>query len=95
MKLSYDHVRHIARLTRLGLSEQEVERYSLQLSGILENFELLRQLDTTGVSPATHTVPQQDVLRKDVVADSYPLAEILSNAPGQEDGCFTVQAILE
>jgi aspartyl-tRNA(Asn)/glutamyl-tRNA(Gln) amidotransferase subunit C len=95
MKLSYEQVKHIAWLARLGLSEEEVEKFSLQLSNILENFEILKQVDTTKVSPATHTIPLQNVLRKDDVADSYSQAEILSNAPKQEKNCFKVQTILE
>jgi aspartyl-tRNA(Asn)/glutamyl-tRNA(Gln) amidotransferase subunit C len=95
MKLSYEQVKHIAWLARLGLSEEEVEKFSLQLSNILENFEILKQVDTTNVPPATHTIPLQNVLRKDDVAESYPQAEILSNAPKQEENCFKVQAILE
>jgi aspartyl-tRNA(Asn)/glutamyl-tRNA(Gln) amidotransferase subunit C len=95
MKLSYEQVRHIAWLARLGLSEEEVEKFSLQLSNILENFEILKQVDTTNVPPATHTLQLQNVLRKDDVAESYPQAEILSNAPRQEGNCFKVQAILE
>jgi len=95
MKLSYEQVRHIAWLARLGLSEEEVEKFSLQLSNILENFEILKQVDTANVLPATHTVPLQNIFRKDEVAKSYPQAEILSNAPKQEGNCFKVQAILE
>jgi aspartyl-tRNA(Asn)/glutamyl-tRNA(Gln) amidotransferase subunit C len=95
MKLSYEQVRHIAWLARLGLSEEEVERFSLQLSNILENFEILKQVDTANVPPATHTIPLQNVFRKDDIADSYPQTEILSNAPKQEGNCFKVQAILE
>ena len=95
MKLSYEQVRHIAWLARLGLSEEEVEKFSLQLSNILENFEILKQVDTADVPPATHTVPLQNVFRKDDVAESYSQAEILSNAPKQEKDCFKVQAILE
>jgi aspartyl-tRNA(Asn)/glutamyl-tRNA(Gln) amidotransferase subunit C len=95
MKLSYEQVRHIAWLARLGLSEEEVEKFSLQLSNILENFEILKQVDTTNVLPATHTIPLRNVFRKDDVAESYPQAEILSNAPKQEENCFKVQAILE
>ena len=95
MKLSYEQVRHIAWLARLGLSEEEVEKFSLQLSNILENFEILKQVDTANVPPATHTIPLQNVLRKDDVAESYPQAEILSNAPKQPEKCFKVQAILE
>jgi len=95
MKLSYEQVRHIAWLARLGLSEEEVEKFSLQLSNILENFEILEEVDTADVPPATHTIPLQNVIRKDDVADSYPQAEILLNAPKQEGDCFKVQAILE
>jgi len=95
MKLSYEQVRHIAWLARLGLSEEEVEKFSLQLSNILENFDILKQVDTADVPPATHTIPLQNVFRKDDVAESYSQAEILSNAPRQEKDCFKVQAILE
>ncbi|MDH4269058.1 MAG: Asp-tRNA(Asn)/Glu-tRNA(Gln) amidotransferase subunit GatC [Dehalococcoidia bacterium] len=95
MKLSYEQVRHIAWLARLGLSEEEVEKFSLQLSNILENFEILKEVDTADVPPATHTIPLQNVIRKDDVAESYPQAEILLNAPKQEGDCFKVQAILE
>jgi len=95
MKLGYEQVRHIAWLARLGLSEEEVEKFSLQLSNILENFEILNQVDTANVPPATHTIPLQNVFRKDDVAKSYSQAEILSNAPKQEGNCFKVQAILE
>ncbi len=95
MKLSYEQVRHIAWLARLGLSEEEVEKFSLQLSNILENFEILKQVDTGNVSLATRTIPLQNVFRKDAAAESYSQAEILSNAPKQSENCFKVQAILE
>ncbi|MFO7772425.1 MAG: Asp-tRNA(Asn)/Glu-tRNA(Gln) amidotransferase subunit GatC [Dehalococcoidia bacterium] len=95
MPLGYEQVRHIARLARLGLGEQEAEKFRLQLSDILENFEVLKQVDTADVPPATHTIPLQSVLRKDDVAEPYPPSEILSNAPKQAENCFQVQAILE
>jgi aspartyl-tRNA(Asn)/glutamyl-tRNA(Gln) amidotransferase subunit C len=95
MKLSYEQVRHIAWLARLGLSDADVERFSLQLSNILENIEVLQQVDTTQVPPATHAIPLQNVLRKDDAAESYPQSEVLSNAPNQAEKCFKVQAILE
>ncbi|UCD21609.1 MAG: Asp-tRNA(Asn)/Glu-tRNA(Gln) amidotransferase subunit GatC [Chloroflexota bacterium] len=95
MSLSYEQVKHIAWLARLGLSDEEVERFSLQLSNILENIEILQQVDTANVPPATHTIPLQNVLRKDDVAESYSQSEVLSNAPRQAEKCFKVQAILE
>jgi len=95
MKLSHKEVKHVARLARLGLSEAEVEKFSLQLSDILENFEILKQVDTAKVPPATQSDPQQNVFREDKVVKSYPQSEVLSNAPRQQDNCFQVQVILE
>lgn len=95
MRLSYEQVRHIAWLARLGISEEEVEKFSLQLSNILENVEILQQVDTTNVPPATHTIPLQNIFRKDDVAESYSQSDVLSNAPKQAEKCFKVQAILE
>jgi aspartyl-tRNA(Asn)/glutamyl-tRNA(Gln) amidotransferase subunit C len=95
MKLGYEQVRHIAWLTRLGLSEEDVGRYGLQLSHILRNFDILQQLDTADAPPASHTIAQRDLLREDVVADSFPQQEVLSGAPRREENCFKVQAILE
>jgi aspartyl-tRNA(Asn)/glutamyl-tRNA(Gln) amidotransferase subunit C len=95
MKLSREEVQHIAWLARLGLSEAEVEKFSIQLSDILGNFEILKQVDTDKVQPATHSVPLQDVFREDRTAESLPQSKILSNAPSQEEDCFKVQPILE
>ena len=95
MRLSYEQVKHIAWLARLGLSEEELEKFSLQLSNILENVEILQQVDTTNVPSATHTIPLQNIFRKDDVAESYSQSEVLSNAPKQAEKCFKVQAILE
>ena len=95
MKLSYEQVKHIAWLARLGLSEEDVEKFSLQLSNILENFEILKHVNTDNVAPLAQIIPLQNVFREDNVADSYSQAEILSNAPKQAEKCFKVQAILE
>ncbi len=95
MKLNHEQVRHIAWLARLGLSDDEVEKFSFQLSNILENFEILKRVDTTNVSPLTHIIPLQNVFREDNATESYSQAEVLSNAPRKEENCFKVQAILE
>ncbi len=95
MKLSRDEVLHIARLARLGLSEAEVDKFSEQLSNILENFAILQQVDTTDVPPTTQSLPLQNVLRDDEVADSLPQSEVLANAPRKEGDYFRVRAVLE
>lgn len=95
MKLSRDDVLHIALLARLGLTEAEVERLSEQLSNILENFEALKQVDTTGIPPTAHSVALQNVMRDDEVAPSLPPSEILANAPRRDGDFFRVKAVLE
>ena len=95
MKLSRKEVEHLALLARLGLGEEEMERFREQLSTILENFEILQQVDTSDVLPTAHSIALQNVLREDEVAPSLPADKVLSNAPNQEEGCFKVRAVLE
>jgi aspartyl-tRNA(Asn)/glutamyl-tRNA(Gln) amidotransferase subunit C len=95
MKLSRDEVLHIARLARVGLTESEINRLSEQLSHILESFEILQQVDTTGVPPTAQSVALQSVVRDDEVAPSFPTSDILANAPRREGDCFRVRAVLE
>ena len=95
MKLSHEQVRHIAWLARLGLSEAEVDKFGLQLSNILENFEILEEVNVENVPPATQTITLQNVFREDKVAESYPQVDILANAPKKQEDCFKVKAILE
>lgn len=95
MKLSHEEVKHIALLCRLGLSEEEMERFREQLSEILENFEILQQADTTDVPPMPHVLPLENVFREDEVGPSLPREEVLANAPQREEEFFRVQAVLE
>ena len=95
MKLSREEVAHIALLARLGLTEADLEKFREQLSNILENFEILRQVDTSNVPPTSHPVALENVVRGDEVTPSFAPSEILANAPQEEDGCFRVRAVLE
>ena len=95
MRLSAEEVRHIALLARLGLSDEDVDKFREQLSNILENFEILKRVDTTNVPPTAQSVELSDVLRDDQVASSYTPEEVMANAPQQEEGHFKVKAVLE
>ena len=95
MKLSREDVEHVALLARLGLSGDEMERFREQLSNILENFEVLKEVDTTDVPPTAHVIALDNVVREDEVRPSLPQHDILENAPQAEDGCFKVRAVLE
>ncbi len=95
MKLSREEVLHIARLARLGLSDEEVERAREQLSHILENFEILQSVDTDDVPPTAQSLALRNVLREDEPCDSFPREDILANAPQQDEDSFRVRAVLE
>ena len=95
MKLSREEVQHIARLARLGIDEADLEKFNEQLSNILENFEILQRVDTTGVPSTSHSIALSNVLRDDEVSPSFTPSEILANAPKEEAGCFRVMAVLE
>jgi len=88
-------VEHVARLARLELNEEEKRRFAEQLGAILEYAAKLNELDTSGVEPTTHVLPISNVLREDEVRPSWPLDEVLRNAPDSEDGQFRVPAVLE
>jgi aspartyl-tRNA(Asn)/glutamyl-tRNA(Gln) amidotransferase subunit C len=95
MKLSREEVLHIARLARVGLTEEDVDRLREQLSNILENFEALKQVDTTDVPPTTQSIPLQNVTKDDKIAPSQSQEQTLANAPRQDGEYFRVKAVLE
>jgi aspartyl-tRNA(Asn)/glutamyl-tRNA(Gln) amidotransferase subunit C len=95
MKLSAEEVRHIALLARLGLDDDEVEKFRNQLSNIMEHFEELTQVDTTDLPPTAQSVNLENVYRADEPKPSLTVNEVLSNVPSQEDNSLKVNAVLE
>ena len=95
MSLTRDEVLHLARLARIGLSEEDVRRFQEQLSQILDHFEALRGLDTESVPATAHLLPLENVMRADEPRPSLPPEDVLSNAPQTEEGAFRVRAVLE
>ena len=95
MALERAEVEHIAALARIGLTEDEIETYREQLSNILEQFELLRKLDTQSVIPTGHAVELDTVMRDDIPQEPLSPEDTLRNAPRQEGDFFRVKAVLE
>lgn len=95
MPLSREEVLHIATLCRVALIEEEVERFQTQLSNILEQFEVLKELDTADVPPTGHSVALSNVMREDNPGNSFPQEQVLANAPLREGEFFRVLLVLE
>src|SRR5947208_2574082 len=88
-------VKNVAKLARLGLSEEEIDIFGSQLSVILENIAILREVDVSGVSPTSHASRLTNVMREDIVQPSLSPEVLLANAPAQEDNCLKVRAVLD
>jgi len=86
-QITLDQVRHVAKLARLALREDQLVKYAPQLGAILQYIEQINKIDKSGVEPMAHALPLHNVLREDVVEPSLPLEEVLKNAP-QTDGPF-------
>jgi aspartyl-tRNA(Asn)/glutamyl-tRNA(Gln) amidotransferase subunit C len=95
MGLTHEEVKHIATLARLGLSDEEIDKFKVQLSDILRNFEILKQIDTSALAPTAQSIELSNVFREDVARPSYSEQDILANAPQQESNFFKVKAVLE
>jgi aspartyl-tRNA(Asn)/glutamyl-tRNA(Gln) amidotransferase subunit C len=94
-KISLEEVGHVARLARLELSEPEKERMRSQLDSILTYIDKLRRLNTDDVEPTSHTIPMTNVMREDEVRPSFPVEEMLANAPERYADFFRVPKIIE
>jgi aspartyl-tRNA(Asn)/glutamyl-tRNA(Gln) amidotransferase subunit C len=95
MKISREEVLHIAALAKLGIDEGEIDSFELQLSDILDNFEILNQLDTTGLPPTAQSISVSNVFRTDEAKSSCPVDDILANAPRRDEDYFKIQPVLE
>jgi len=85
-----EQVLHVARLARLRLDDEEVERMRAELSGILDHVEKLGELDLDGVEPTSHVIEIENVLREDVPRPSLERDRALAGAPDATAAGFRV-----
>ena len=92
MAITNDHVLHVARLARLAVRDDEVDRFREQLSAILDAVGTVSELDLADVEPTSHPLDLVNVLDEDVPRPSLPVEEALANAPDPDGGFFGVPA---
>jgi aspartyl-tRNA(Asn)/glutamyl-tRNA(Gln) amidotransferase subunit C len=92
MAISRDEVVHVARLARLALTEEELDRFAGQLDAILEAVGKVAELDLADVEPTLHPLALANVWADDEPTPSLSVEEALANAPEAEDGAFRVPA---
>ena len=99
MKLTPDDLKRIAHLSRIAVSEADVQALQTQLNGIFGLIDALQAVDTTGVKPLSHPLDVlADIaqrLREDRITGSDQRVANMANAPAQENGLFLVPKVLE
>jgi len=95
MSVSPEQVRHIAKLARIAMTDEELGRLLPELNNILGWVEQLGEVDTDGVEPLTAVIDQKLRLRDDVVDDGGIREDVLANAPEAQHGFFAVPKVIE
>src|SRR6478609_3301194 len=94
-EISREDVAHLARLARLELTDEELDRYAGQLGGILSAVAKVTEVAAEDIPPTSHAVPLTNVVRPDVLRPSLDRDEVLAMAPASEGGRFRVPRILD
>lgn len=89
-----EQIKHIAKLARLVVTEEEMVVFTKQIGSILEYVETLSSADTDGVEPMASVSPRHDPLRNDEIRDSLPREELLQNGPNVKNGYFAVPKVI-
>jgi aspartyl-tRNA(Asn)/glutamyl-tRNA(Gln) amidotransferase subunit C len=93
--LTREQVEHVARLARLALRDEDVERFRTQLSAVLAHIDRLNAVDTSAIPPTAQVGGLYNVARADDPIPSLPVEAVLANAPQREDDYFRVPAVLD
>ena len=95
MAITKETVEYVAHLARIELKPKELEKLSQQLQGILGFIDKLKKLDISNISPTSHILPLNNVLRDDKQKEPLPVEKALMNAPRRERNFFVVPKVIE
>lgn len=95
MKITTNEVKHIATLSRLELTDEEIELMREQLDSILNFIDKLNEVDTTNIEPTSHVIELHNVLRDDVLSNQENTDSTLFNAPDRHESFFRVPRIID
>ena len=95
MKVTAKDVKHIANLSRLTVSDSEMDKFLEQFNQILNYADILQKVDTTGIEPSPYVIPLNNVLREDVAVQGVSHEDALKNAPEEHNGGFKVPRVIE
>ncbi|MGQ9657011.1 MAG: Asp-tRNA(Asn)/Glu-tRNA(Gln) amidotransferase subunit GatC [Fimbriimonadales bacterium] len=95
MAITLEQMRHTAKLARLALSDEQLTELMHAINALMAHFERLQALPLDAVEPTAHSIPVFNAFREDIVGETLPREEALTNAPEARDGLFIVPRIVE
>ena len=93
--ITEDQVRHVAKLSRLKLNDEQIRQFTRQMGGILEYVTKLNELDTSNVEPTAHVASLRNVFREDKAVPGMGVEKVLQNAPDRDGPFFKVPRVIE
>ena len=94
MPLTKQQVEHVARLARLNLTPEEIEKYTSELTIILDYIDQLKAVDTAGAEAREQFITSENVFREDGIRPSLSQSEALANAPDTDGEFFLVPKVI-
>lgn len=95
MTITSENVRHVARLARITLTDEQIAVFCRQLNDIVEYIEKLNEIDTSNIEPTSHVAPLNNIFREDLIIPSQQRQEMLKNAPDSNGRFYIVPKIIE
>ena len=93
MKITHDEIRHVARLARIEIPEEQFDKLAQDMESIVDMVAQLQQVDLSGLS--VNLAEQSNIFREDVPTPSMPREAVLQNAPARAAGCVRVPRVME
>lgn len=92
--ISKEEVKHIAKLARLGLTDEEIEKFQKELSSVLDYIEKLKEADISGIKPTSHSVLIENITRNDEVNEQKENKKLLDLVPDKKERHLKVKQIM-
>lgn len=87
-------IKHISELSRIALDDSHIEKYSKDLSQVLNYFDQISKIDTKGIEPMTTPIENENYWREDLVQNEYTPDEMMANAPAKAGNLFKVPPVV-
>jgi aspartyl-tRNA(Asn)/glutamyl-tRNA(Gln) amidotransferase subunit C len=95
MSLKEKDIKHVAKLSKLEFSDEEIKGFTEKFNDIVDYMDKLNEVDVEGVEPTYHALNLKNVFREDEVKASIDRKEVLEAAPSKAGGCFKVPKVVE